>query len=102
MRTAMNRRTVLQGITAAALTPGLAAAQQPYPQRPIQFIVPFPAGGGTDILARVLADGLREALNDSIVVDNRGGAGGNIGMTALARAEPDGYTLGFAEPQRTD
>jgi len=92
----MNRRIFLQGATAAAVMPDLAMAQQSYPQKPIQFIVPFPAGGGTDVLARVLADGLREALNGSVVVDNRAGAGGNIGMTALARAEPDGYTLGFA------
>ena len=68
-------------------------AQATYPSRPIRFIVPFPPGGGTDILARLVANKLTESLGWQIVVDNRGGAGGNIGLDAAAKAAPDGYTM---------
>jgi tripartite-type tricarboxylate transporter receptor subunit TctC len=72
-----------------------AAAAQSYPERPIKLIVPFPAGGVTDVSARLVANQMSKALPHSIVVENRGGGGGTLGATIAARAEPDGYTLFF-------
>ena len=78
---------------ATALLFGLHAAAQPYPNQPIRMIAPFPPGGSVDIMARLIADPLAQQLNGKIVIDNRTGASGNIGMEAAARAKPDGYTL---------
>lgn len=76
---------------------GLASAQNTanWPERPITMIVAYSAGGGTDVLARTFAPYLEECLGTSIVVDNRPGAGGQVGFTALAKAKPNGYTIGF-------
>jgi tripartite-type tricarboxylate transporter receptor subunit TctC len=69
------------------------AAAQAFPTKPVKLIVPFPPGGGTDILARPIAQKLSEKWGQPVIIDNRGGAGGNIGTKAAADAEPDGYTL---------
>ncbi|HET9763065.1 MAG TPA: tripartite tricarboxylate transporter substrate binding protein [Casimicrobiaceae bacterium] len=79
---------------ALALASALALAQG-YPEKPVHLIVPFPAGAGTDAVARVVAQKLGEALSAAVVVENRPGASGAIGAAEVARAEPDGYTLLF-------
>jgi tripartite-type tricarboxylate transporter receptor subunit TctC len=73
-----------------------AAPAQTYPNRPVHFIIPFAAGGGADAIARPLAKRLGEILGQQVIIDNRGGANGNIGAEQVARATPDGYTLLFA------
>jgi tripartite-type tricarboxylate transporter receptor subunit TctC len=81
---------------AAALIAGLASpvgAADPYPTRPIKLIVPFPAGGGTDIVGRIIGQKLSVSLGQQVVIDNRGGAGGTIGTALAAKAPSDGYTL---------
>lgn len=77
-------------LTAAACQAGLADA---FPSKPVRLIVPFPPGGGTDILARPIGQKLSERWGQPVIVDNRSGAGGNIGTRAAAEAEPDGYTI---------
>jgi tripartite-type tricarboxylate transporter receptor subunit TctC len=75
-----------------------AATAQTWPTKPVTFIVPFPAGGNIDILARLVAADLTEKLGQQVIVDNRGGAGGNIGGAVAAKAAPDGYTFLFGTP----
>jgi tripartite-type tricarboxylate transporter receptor subunit TctC len=89
------RRRFLRLAASAAALPAVAriAAAQAYPSRPITMIVPFPPGGLTDLIARVLAEGMRAALGQTIVIENVGGATGSIGTGRVARAAPDGYTL---------
>jgi len=83
-----------RGLLAGALAlPSLARAQGKYPERPIKIIVPFPPGGGVDLTARLLMEPLSKELGQAIVVDNKGGAGGLIGVTAMAQSAPDGYTI---------
>lgn len=84
---------VVCGMTCLAPAP---AAAQDYPTKPIHMIVPYPAGGGTDLVARIMADHVSKILGQTIYIDNRGGANGAIGLTALKQAEPDGYTIGFS------
>jgi len=87
---------VLRRVTAAAalllFCTGAALAQS-YPNRPVKIVVPFPAGGGTDALARFIAKGMEQRLGQPFIIENRGGAGTTLGATAVARAEPDGYTI---------
>jgi tripartite-type tricarboxylate transporter receptor subunit TctC len=81
---------------AALFFAGAAAAQQ-FPTRPITLIVPFPPGGSTDTAARIMADRMRPALGQTVVVENVGGAGGTIGVARLARSAPDGYTIDIGQ-----
>jgi tripartite-type tricarboxylate transporter receptor subunit TctC len=85
------------------LAPGPAGAQAPdsWPSRPIRFILPFPPGGGTDILGRLIAERLTANLGQPVVTENRGGAGGNVGAEAAAKSAPDGYTIVLVAPSLT-
>ena len=96
MRTIAHACSAL-AIAATVLSPSQAVAQA-WPARPVNLVVPFPAGGNTDVIARAIALDLSEKLGKQFVVDNRAGAGGNIGGAAVAKAKPDGYTLLFATP----
>ena len=90
------RRAILVAFS-ALLFVGTAIAQD-YPSRPVKIVVPFPAGGSNDIIARILAQKLGERTGQSFLIENRGGAGGNIGADAVATSEPDGYTLLLTAP----
>ncbi len=89
------RRTLLKTALVAGLAPNAwhAALAQAFPSRPLRIVVPFPPGGTTDVVARILAQRLTETMGQSVVVENRGGAAGMIGADAVAKAAPDGYTL---------
>lgn len=95
----MNRRIAAfcLALLVATLAPGLAAAES-FPTKMIKFVVPFPGGGVNDTLARIVAEKLQEAWGQAIVIENKTGAGGNIGADLAAQAEPDGYTLLVAPP----
>lgn len=87
-------RAILGAVIGVVLTAhGVAAEAQPYPNRPLRIIVPFPPGGGVDLNNRILTSKLPELLGQQIVIDNRSGAGGNVGAGLAAKATPDGYTL---------
>jgi tripartite-type tricarboxylate transporter receptor subunit TctC len=90
--------TAVRGLLLAAavgLAPGLASAQAPdaWPNKPVRLILPFPPGGPTDILGRMIADRLTASFGQPVVIENRGGAGGNVGAEAAAKSVPDGYTF---------
>jgi len=94
VRTFVRRFVVLAALAAAAaLLPFVSRAQQPWPSRPVHLIVPYAAGGPVDLSARLLAPGLQAALGQPVVVENRTGAGGNIGADFVAKSAPDGHTL---------
>jgi tripartite-type tricarboxylate transporter receptor subunit TctC len=93
----MDLRTLLgAAIGALILSHAPGAAAQAWPAKPIRLMVPFPPGGSTDIVARIVAQKLSERLGQSIVIENRGGAGGTLGTAVVAKAAPDGYTLTVA------
>jgi len=89
----LKRAFLLAAGMAVSSISGLCAAADPWPSRPITVIVPFPAGGGTDAFARPLAAQLTKQLGKTVIIDNRGGAGGNLGAGVAAKAAPDGYTF---------
>lgn len=93
----VTRRAFLQttaSLTALAAIPALA--QSGWPDRPVRIIVPYPAGGSTDVLFRIYAEQIQSKLGQPFVIENRPGAGGNTGIDAVAKSAPDGYTLGAA------
>lgn len=94
----ITRRSALAAFGGALAMPAIrtAGAQETYPNRPIRMIVPFPPGGSTDVLARVIGEYLSRELGQSVVIENRPGSAGNVGVNAIARAEPDGYTIGVS------
>lgn len=87
------RKIVLAGLAASMLAVTAARSQEVYPSKPITMIVPFAAGGGTDVIARLVADGMSEALGQRVIVENMGGGGGTIGVVRAVRAPNDGYTI---------
>jgi tripartite-type tricarboxylate transporter receptor subunit TctC len=93
-RMTVSRRTAIAG-GAAALALASPAAAQNFPRKAIQLLVAFPAGGSTDVGARIVASMAEKEFGQPVVVVNKGGAGGQLGFTEMARARPDGYTLGF-------
>jgi tripartite-type tricarboxylate transporter receptor subunit TctC len=96
-RLLIDRRGLLSGIAAtAAVAAAPARAQAPWPDRTVRIIVPYPAGGSIDVIFRILSERLKDRLSQNFVVENRAGAAGNVGIDAVAKSEPDGYTLGAA------
>src|SRR5262245_7106316 len=90
----ITRRSLLAlGCGALAAPHSIVAAQEAYPTRPVKLVVPLAAGGGIDFTARTTAQRLSDVLGQQVVVENQGGAGGTLGVNAVARAAPDGYTL---------
>jgi len=89
----MRYQLAIAGLAAALAGPVACMAAEKYPSRPVRLIAPFAPGGGTDISARILAEGLGKALGETVVVDNRPGAGSVLGTEIAAKASPDGYTL---------
>ncbi len=95
---ALHRRQIVQALAAAVALPATTAARAqsaaPWPNKPIRYIVPFAPGGATDILGRMVGEKLSLALGQTVVVENKAGQGGSVGVAELARAAPDGYTIG--------
>ncbi len=104
MRPALALRSFLSACALMALAlfqPGAALAQANYPDKPVRFIVPYPPGGGTDVIARIVQDRFQALLGQPIIIDNKGGAGGSVGSELAARAAPDGYTVLFTLSSHT-
>ena len=97
----MHRRILLVSVAALLAAASTGASAQAYPSKPVRLIVPFAAGGTTDIVARVVAEKINAHLGQTLIVDNKAGGGGSVGATEVARAAPDGYTLGMATVSTT-
>ena len=93
MKSVRRRLLQLAAIGLAALATIPSSHAQDYPARPVRLVVGFPPGGSADIVARIVAQALTQRMGQSFVIDNKPGAGGNLGAETVARAEPDGYTL---------
>ena len=89
----MPRSLIVRLVLAACLALAAPAAAEDFPSRPIALVVPYPPGGGNDLIARIVAARMSPALGQTIVVENRGGAGGTLGVGAVVKADPDGYTI---------
>ena len=94
----LRRRATLVALAGAALLAGPVAAQDKYPSQPIKLVIPYATGGVSDTTGRLIAKALGQALNATVVVENRGGAGGTLGAAQVAKAAPDGYTLLLTSP----
>ena len=88
-------------IALVALPPSAAEAQTAYPEKPVRFIVPYPPGGGTDVIARIVQERFAQALAQPVIIENRGGAAGSLGTDVVAKAAPDGYTVLFTLSSHT-
>ncbi len=93
-----SKRLMVAGLAWIAMTAALPAQAQTYPDRPIKIIAPFPAGGLVDVLARALGDEMSKSMHQSVIIENKPGAGGNIGAEIAAKSPPDGYTLLMTSP----
>jgi tripartite-type tricarboxylate transporter receptor subunit TctC len=91
----MKRRAILRATGAAAVMASAGAEAQAWPNRPITLYVPFATGGPSDMFGRILARGMTAGLGQQVVVENKGGMGGLVGVAAIAKAAPDGYTIGM-------
>lgn len=89
----MKTLTAIAGAVALLAATAIGAAAQDYPNKPVTLVVPFAAGGSTDLVARTIAQKMSETLGQQVLVDNKGGAGGNLGATFVSQAQPDGYTI---------
>jgi tripartite-type tricarboxylate transporter receptor subunit TctC len=104
MRPVLSFRSILSAcvlLTLGVVSTGSALAQAAYPDKPVRFVVPYPPGGGTDVIARIVQDRFQALLGQPIIIDNKGGAGGSVGSELAARAAPDGYTVLFTLSSHT-
>ena len=104
MRPVLSFRSILSALVLSmlgAVSTGTALAQANYPDKPVRFVVPYPPGGGTDVIARIVQDRFQALLGQPIIIDNKGGAGGSVGSELAARAAPDGYTVLFTLSSHT-
>ena len=104
MRPVLSFRSILSALVLSMLgvaSTGSALAQTNYPDKPVRFVVPYPPGGGTDVIARIVQDRFQALLGQPIIIDNKGGAGGSVGSELAARAAPDGYTVLFTLSSHT-
>ncbi len=95
------RRLICLAASALALAPLHVAAEAAYPDKPVRFVVPYPPGGGTDVIARIVQGKLQAQLGQTIIIENRGGGGGSLGTDVVAKAAPDGYTVLFTLSSHT-